>query len=366
MTFTVRPYEARTARWWFGRRDHIDFDPSYQRRGVVWDAARQAFLIDSMLNDFDVPKLYLADFTYFRSPLNEAGTDFAVVDGKQRLQSIFAFFADELRLAPDFVLRDSPELDLAGLTYSELRDNAPRVADKVDNFNLPIMTVISDDKAAVRELFVRLNSGRPLSAAELRNAQSGPVPVMVRSLAAHAFFTECASFADRAGAHQQAAAKLLLLAHEGGPVDTKRRQLDFLYADPGVEPYDSRPRSLNAAFDLTLDGLNAMTEVFTEKDPLLRTQGQLSVYFLLILDMGPDPAIREILVEFHRVRNAVERDLRSGSLIGGDRNLAAYLEYSQQMRNPNDAKSIGTRLEILWHVIDAPWRYGIEGHRSGL
>jgi hypothetical protein len=361
VTFTVRPYEARTARWWFGRRDHIDFDPSYQRRGVVWDTARQAFLIDSMLNDFDIPKLYLADFTYFRSPLNEAGTDFAVVDGKQRLQAIFAFLADDLRLAPDFSLRENPELDLGGLAYSELRDGAPRVADKVDNFNLPVMTVISDDEAAVRELFVRLNSGRPLSAAELRNAQSGPVPAMVRSLADHAFFRDCASFADRAGAHQQAAAKLLLLAHEGGAVDTKRRQLDQLYGALGEGFDDDRPRSLDDAFDLTLDGLNAMTEVFVEKDPLLRTQGQLSVYFLLVLSIGPDPSIRPVLADFHRVRTSVERELRGGLPIGNDRNIAAYLEYSQQMRNPNDARSIEIRLDILRRVTDTPWRYGIDG-----
>src|SRR5688572_8044385 len=143
MTFEVRAFEARTASWWYQTRASIDFEPPYQRRGIAWDSSRRSFLIDSIINDFDIPKLYLADFTYFLSPLNPQGARFAVIDGKQRLSAIFDFLAGELPLADDFVLRSDPERELAGLTYPEIKRISPDIASKVENFNLPVMSVIT-------------------------------------------------------------------------------------------------------------------------------------------------------------------------------------------------------------------------------
>lgn len=345
MTFEVRAFEARTASWWYRIRDDVDANPPYQRRGSAWDKFRQSFLIDSILNDFDLPKLYLADFTYFTSPLNQSRKRFAVIDGKQRLSAIFSFLDDQLPLAPDFVLRENPELELAGLTYSEIRRVAPEVTSKVENFNLPVMSVITDDESAVQELFVRLNSGKPLTAAERRNAMGGVVPELIREILSSPFFESCVAFSARGGAHEQAAAKLLLLELHDGPVDLKRAQLDDLYKQ-GEAHYASE--DIGSAATAVLETASTMSAFFTPHDPLLRTQGQLPVYYLMFRG-GPVPTdVGERIALFHRLRRAstTQSDVHFPRSI-----MQALLRYSNRMRSPNDAFSVLEMSDILsWFV----------------
>src|SRR5438132_13242816 len=100
--FSVSQFDAKTLSWWYTQRDSIDMKPKYQRRGGIWSTANKAFLIDSILNDFDIPKLYLANFTYASSPLNEHNKQFAVIDGQQRLEAIFDFFENKFPFPTGF------------------------------------------------------------------------------------------------------------------------------------------------------------------------------------------------------------------------------------------------------------------------
>ena len=68
-TFKIGPLENKTLSWWRTRREKIDMDPPYQRRGRLWSASDKAYLIDSILNGYDIPKIYIADFTWRDSPL---------------------------------------------------------------------------------------------------------------------------------------------------------------------------------------------------------------------------------------------------------------------------------------------------------
>lgn len=68
--FRITQLEAKTLSWWRTRRSKIDMNPSYQRRGRLWSETDKAYLIDSILNGYDIPKLYMADFTWGDSKLN--------------------------------------------------------------------------------------------------------------------------------------------------------------------------------------------------------------------------------------------------------------------------------------------------------
>lgn len=216
--FTVRPFEARTLSWWSDERKNLDLSPPYQRRGRIWSTSDKAFLIDSVLNGYDIPKIYVADFTYVSNPLNSAKKPFAVIDGRQRFESFFDFFDDRFHLADTFVFLEDPTLRLNGLSYSELKSKHPRIASRFENFNLSVMSVITDDEARINDLFVRLNRSKPLSGAEVRNAMSGAVPAMIRRISEHAFFREKVSFNANRKQDQNAAAKFLLLEHRGALV----------------------------------------------------------------------------------------------------------------------------------------------------
>src|SRR5687768_59510 len=98
MVFTVRIFDPRTLSWWNAERDQIDMTPGFQRRGGLWSSTDKAFLIDSILNGFDIPKIYIADFTYVDTHLNVNRKPYAIIDGKQRLEAIFDFFDNRIVL----------------------------------------------------------------------------------------------------------------------------------------------------------------------------------------------------------------------------------------------------------------------------
>ena len=90
--FTIAAMPARTLSWWRTQRDEIDMDPPFQRRGRLWSDTDKAYLVDSILNGYDIPKLYMADFTWGKSPLNHKKLTYAIIDGKQRLEAIPDFY----------------------------------------------------------------------------------------------------------------------------------------------------------------------------------------------------------------------------------------------------------------------------------
>lgn len=74
-------------RWY--ERGHLILDTEWQRQ-FVWDRKRSSRLIESFLIDLPVPVIYLA--------VNEEGK-YEVIDGLQRLTSVFRFFGNEYELS---------------------------------------------------------------------------------------------------------------------------------------------------------------------------------------------------------------------------------------------------------------------------
>ena len=46
----------------FHEREAFWMDPPYQRQSDIWPPEKRKFLIDSLLNGFDLPKIYLHEF----------------------------------------------------------------------------------------------------------------------------------------------------------------------------------------------------------------------------------------------------------------------------------------------------------------
>ena len=49
--FKIQAFENKTLSWWYNRRNSIDMNAPYQRRGGLWSKTDKAYLIDSILND---------------------------------------------------------------------------------------------------------------------------------------------------------------------------------------------------------------------------------------------------------------------------------------------------------------------------
>ncbi|MEA2519319.1 MAG: hypothetical protein QOF49_1399 [Chloroflexota bacterium] len=157
--FTV----AKALAW----RSAIDDSPSYQRPADRWSAEQRGRFIDSLLNGYDVPKLYFHDLRGIE-PIRV----YAVIDGKQRLNAIWDFAADRFPLAPDFRLEADPDPSTtgsapprAGQTWSELAPAWQRAFLRTD---LSVVLVQRATEADIDALFFRLNDGVPLTAEERR------------------------------------------------------------------------------------------------------------------------------------------------------------------------------------------------------
>lgn len=343
--------------WLWKQKDNIDFAPVYQRKSHIWSVPNKQYLIDSILNGFDIPKIYLADFSYGVSELNEKGLRYAVIDGKQRLNAIFDFMRGSYPLAKDFQYMDDPTLEIAGKGWPELSLNYPEIAGRLEHFKLAVMAVVTDDAANIRQLFVRLNTSKPLTGAELRNAMPGRVPAIIRSLVEHPFLREYLPFSTVRSEDKNLAAKLLLIEHRGGPVDTKKRQLDALVraiadtaesqqAEEGLlellAPAESSDFQISA--DLVQTTLNEMTHIFSVRDPLLRQPSQIPVFYWFIRNLeSPSPArIREFLDFFQTAREVNKERAKRGEATIPDLD-----RYELLLRSSNDSGSIKQRHAIL-------------------
>jgi hypothetical protein len=317
-------------------------EPTYQRKGRLWSTEDKELLVDSILNDYDIPKVYLADFTFGNSRLNEKRLPYAIIDGKQRFEAIFDFFDAKITLAQDFVYRDDPSLSLAGLSYLELRRNYPEVADKYDNFHLSVMRVIADDEEQINNLFLRLNRSKPLTGAEIRNAMVGPAPRLIREITKHHFFQDNIRFAVARGEDLNTSAKLLLFEYEGKLTDTKRQRLDSFVKDTRDLPR----ADIEQAARRTVDVLDQMTGVFIEHDSLLSAAGIIPVYYWLVrhTEQKKQPFLREFLLKFEKDRSLNKQLAKVGEEDQLDKELVAYETYS---RSTNDEGSHVGRFNIL-------------------
>lgn len=385
---------SQTLTTWWEEREDIDFEPVYQRKGHIWPLTMKQDLVDTVLNGFDIPKLYVANFTLLNSPLNQSGKKYAVIDGKQRLLALFGFFAGEYTLPKTFTYYDNPSFELGGLSYKDLVNNYPRVARRFDNYPLTVVHVVTDDEAKINELFLRLNASKPLTGAEIRNAMLGEVPTVIRELVEHPFWTRI-KFNTLRGQDKNTAAKLLLIEHTGAFVDTKKTQLDNLVraanesaeaaarASGGVDSIandeaiersteEALPESAEQAEALiTADlvdkaeetedpdfrrsaervkaELDKMAGIFIDKDPLLVQQAQIPVIYWLVREIEPSrlAKVRPFLQKFDQDRQANKR-----REIQDPNRDSTLIDFEMLTRSSNDQGSIRGRYGILRRRFD--------------
>ena len=346
--FKVSPFEAKTISWWKARRAKIDMSPPYQRRGRLWSATDKAYLIDSILNGFDVPKLYMADFSWGNSALNKKRLPYAIIDGKQRLEALFDFYDGTITLNDDFVYRAELNLKLAGLGYKDLVENYSEIAEVFDTYNLSVMSVLATSEEPINELFVRLNRSKPLTGAEIRNAMGGPAPEVFRKIAAHEFFTEYVSFAATRGQDLNTAAKLVMFEFQNGVTSTKKINMDQFVK---IAAKDRAKLELSAR--RVMDTIESMSEIFLPRDRLLNSAGTVPVYYWFVrsLPARQHSKVRPFLNSFEEARKANRQSAAKGP--SGTNIDADMTAYDNLNRSTNDESSHTGRFEILTRQFSA-------------
>jgi hypothetical protein len=338
MKFNVAPLGQSSIAYLYVIRDQIAMDPEYQRKGEIWNPQKRQLLIDSIINGYDIPKLYF-------HALDDSDDKFAVIDGKQRLQAIWGFMLSKFSLATDFIYLKEPDLKMSGMSYQDLAKVHPRIRAKFDSFVLPVYCIRTDDLEVIEEMFTRLNEGSPLNAAEKRNALGGPIPPLIRKIAESKFFQKCISFGDSRYRYLDLACKLLFLEKNRRVTDTKKMHLDAFVKNQEIGDSPAQVEEV----------LGWMSEHFTENDPLLKAAGTIPIYYLLFrLGNGVRKMpIRSLLLEFETRRSENRAKAKEAEYLDGiDLDL---LEYDRLSQSPNDSAAIQFRIQVLANAI------GVEG-----
>jgi hypothetical protein len=148
-------------------------------------------LIDSILRQMDVPKIYLRKLPAGGLHRYEA------VDGQQRLRAIWDFTqgtANEDGKVFALTTRESlPTVNgitIADKTFAQLsRGLKQRLLD----FEIGVGEIVESTNDEIAVLFARLQMGMPLNPAELRNSELGPMRNMIKLVSAsHEFFANTA------------------------------------------------------------------------------------------------------------------------------------------------------------------------------
>lgn len=143
----------------------INFDYIVQR-SYVWERSRKSGLIESMILGYPIPPVFAKRLT--GDSAKRGDNTYYIMDGKQRLSTVKEFLNDEFALSdlPPVKYYDDEtdtecEADLSGKTFSELPEALKSLLLTIP-FNVTYFDNLTSDEE--RELFKRLNAGKPLSA----------------------------------------------------------------------------------------------------------------------------------------------------------------------------------------------------------
>jgi len=139
--------------------NQLDMEPPYQRRSV-WSPKDRRFFLDTIFRGYPSPPIFL------HKQVIEGKTIYAVVDGKQRLETIFRFADNKIAIDKDF-----GDMRLAGKKWRTIKRDE-ELARSFWDYVIPVEQTNIIDSGLVKEVFDRLNrNARKLVEQELRHAK---------------------------------------------------------------------------------------------------------------------------------------------------------------------------------------------------
>lgn len=306
----------------YKRRDRYDI-PEWQRQ-EVWSRSKKQNLIDTILRGWKLPKFY-----FLKVSDNPEGHE--VVDGQQRLATIFEFFDGELQLA------GKTARDFDGNSYDKLPDNA---TDSFDDYEIEFDEIEEATEEEVKEFFQRLQEGLPLTSAEKLNSVHSKLRDFVVRCAAHSFFKKI-SASDRRYGHFDVLAKAAAIEIDGIEVGLRYDDLRAVFESQSeFSPNSNVAKRVKAALDF------ADAAFDDETGRLLRNRTIVQSLLTLVCRLmqsgktaGHETRVGSFFVRFlERLNQQVE--------LGQGATDADYLEF-QRTVNANIKDGAKTRQQVL-------------------
>lgn len=329
-------YPANTLHYWF-KQNKLWLNPEYQRESV-WTAYQKQLLIDSILHDIDVPKLY------FRKT-NKNKYEFEVVDGQQRLRAIFEYIENDFAL-----LDESDDVDghsIKNLTFKKLHSD---VQNKL--FTSPLDVVIMNEEYSdedIEEIFLRLQNGTPLNAAEKRRAIASNMRSVVHAISTDKVFELC-SFKNKRYAFEDVVAKTLHLFLYGSITDIRPNSIKKTYEiNKGINQNNTEVKKLKKVYSFVRKAFKKAKVNPRFKKYSLMSLSYLTAELLDKYNLADFPVeFAEAYIEFEQVRITNEDQPEDSQ----DPAMAAYTNAARA----DDIPSLRYRHEYLreWIIKKLP------------
>lgn len=214
------------------KREKIVLKHKLQRRESVWSKYNKSLLIDSLLRGYIVPPVYT---------ISEEGVQY-VIDGVQRLSTLKEFYNDEFSIPKNTepIIIDGTKYDIAGLKFSKL-DQV--VKDDLDSSAITVYEITEYTDKDVREMFRRLNSGKPLNTSQkLTPDMSDELSNVIFDIVSLPFFEKRLTYAQlKSSVDQSAALETLMFCNTNKDNDfalfTEKGKKRFIeYYNNHIEP----------------------------------------------------------------------------------------------------------------------------------
>lgn len=303
--------------------------PDVQREDTAWSEEQKALLLDSLYNNFDIPKFYLRQ--------DEKNAElWWLIDGQQRLTAILEFLDDKFPLGANSTLPKHTHNKYC----SELRpEDLARIKTQILDF---MMLVCSEDEE--EDLFLRLNKGTPLNAAEKRHAIRGEVRELAIELSEHDFLKDKTSYAQSRYAGHAVAAQIIQLHLSGEPCDIKGKQLTLLY-----ESKKRFPERASAEKEIR-KVLNRLNKIFQKQERYLKKYNATSLFLFMSelmknysLSGVSDNDLYKFIDDFERERR--QNNQKTEDDANFDIELNAYTLAC--VNSPDSKESVRTRHSVL-------------------
>ena len=327
---------------WFNdvnQKGNLDMSPSYQRN-AVWTTRQKSYLVDSILNGYPIPEIYIQEEVD-----DEGHSKFIIVDGQQRLRAVLEFLDNKFSLNKD----DSPSFN--GAFFSDLPSDVKRIFCRS---NFIVRTIPEMPENEIRNIFKRLNLNVvSLNAQEIRRAAySGGLIKFVSKLSANPFWGNMHIFSAndvKRLRDEQFISELSLLAIEG--ITNKKDRLDNFFEKTEVD--FSEKDLLEETFQIIFDTLSPMASELSKTR--WRNKTDLYTLFSVICDVKQyiyvlqknQSDILSSLVEFSKLVNEC---LKVNEELGA--NFPEYIKnYTKGVRASTDYKARLLRKDSLKYYL---------------
>ena len=239
-------------------RKELVVNNDYQRASGIWPDGPSSYFIDTILEEYPFPKIYMYEFL----DRGIRGVKKELVDGQQRIKTIVRFSENKLRLKGDS--------KYSGMLFSDLDIEDQ---DKFLSYAVSVDVIRSASRTQILQMFRRMNAfTMPLNEAEKRHSSfQGYFKWSINELTdeMNEMFVEYGVFTNRQIIRMSDAELLndCILAMERGVISTSANDLRGLYSKydenfPEAENYSDK---LTETFDFIAANFSNLRRTYMMK-----------------------------------------------------------------------------------------------------